>query len=340
MKKVLFLFADVAVVVGGVIGAGFASGEEVSLYFYGKNALLSSLAAFFVFFAVFYIFLSIGRKFAELEKCGTGLLDSRISLMTKASRFLLNFNYFAVLCSMLAGANVTLSALFATHTVHFVFGAATAVVCGLILFFDMKGIRRFSDFVVPFIVLLIVIVCLMNTEYGTVQGRGGTGSALMYVSMNCVIMSGILMGLGGTRSVNGFWLSLTSALVLSVLLYLIILRVNALERAVTMPLLYYAYLIGSEIGALMSVVVYFSIVTTVIACAYPLVEWLTPLLKSKILAIAAVFCSALAVSLVGFSGIVSYVYPVISVLGALVIITYAAFLIYLKLSAAKKRRAL
>ncbi len=31
MKKVLFLFADVAVVVGGVIGAGFASGEEVSL---------------------------------------------------------------------------------------------------------------------------------------------------------------------------------------------------------------------------------------------------------------------------------------------------------------------
>lgn len=334
------MFADVAVVVGGVIGAGFASGEEVSLYFYGKNALLSSAAAFFVFFAVFYIFLSIGRKFAELEKNGTGLLDSRVSLMTKASRFLLNFNYFAVLCSMLAGANVTLSALFATRAVHFVFGAATAVVCGLILFFDMKGIRRFSDFVVPFIVLLIVIVCLMNTEYGTVQGRGGTGSALMYVSMNCVIMSGILMGLGGSRSVNGFWLSLTSALVLSVLLYLIILRVNALERAVTMPLLYYAYLIGSEIGALMSVVVYFSIVTTVIACAYPLVEWLTPLLKSKILAIAAVFCSALAVSLVGFSGIVSYVYPVISVLGALVIITYAAFLIYLKLSAAKKRRAL
>ena len=41
MRKVLFLFADAAVIVGGVIGAGFASGEEVALYFYGKNALLS-----------------------------------------------------------------------------------------------------------------------------------------------------------------------------------------------------------------------------------------------------------------------------------------------------------
>ena len=57
MRKVLFLFAAAAVIVGGVIGAGFASGEEVALYFYGKNALLSSAVAFVVFFSVFYVFL-------------------------------------------------------------------------------------------------------------------------------------------------------------------------------------------------------------------------------------------------------------------------------------------
>lgn len=135
--------------------------------------------------------------------------------MAKASRVFLNFNYFAVLCSMLAGANVTLSALFATRSIHFVFGAATAAICGLILFFDMKGIRRFSNFVVPFIVVLIVSVCLLNSEYGTVQGKGGAGSAFLYVSMNCVIMSGVLLGIGGERKANGFWLSLISSFVLS-----------------------------------------------------------------------------------------------------------------------------
>ena len=241
---------------------------------------------------------------------------------------------------MLAGANVTQSAQFATRSIHFVFGAATAAICGLILFFDMKGIRRFSNFVVPFIVVLIVSVCLLNSEYGTVQGKGGAGSAFLYVSMNCVIMSGVLLGIGGERKANGFWLSLISSFVLSALLYLIILRVNSVDSSVTMPLLYYAYLVGSETGALMSVVIYFSIVTTVIACAYPLVEWLTPLLKSKVFALIAVFCSALAVSLVGFSGIVGYVYPLISVLGVLVIATYAAFLIYIKRSERKKKRAL
>lgn len=341
MRKVLFLFADAAVIVGGVIGAGFASGEEVALYFYGKNALLSSAVAFVVFFAVFYVFLSIGRKFAELENnVGNSLADKPNPFVAKASRVFLNFNYFAVLCSMLAGANVTLSALFATRSIHFVFGAATAAICGLILFFDMKGIRRFSNFVVPFIVVLIVSVCLLNSEYGTVQGKGGAGSAFLYVSMNCVIMSGVLLGIGGERKANGFWLSLISSFVLSALLYLIILRVNSVDSSVTMPLLYYAYLVGSETGALMSVVIYFSIVTTVIACAYPLVEWLTPLLKSKVFASIAVFCSALAVSLVGFSGIVGYVYPLISVLGVLVIATYAAFLIYIKRSERKKKRAL
>ena len=168
---------------------------------------------------------------------------------------------------MLAGANVTLSALFATRSIHFVFGAATAAICGLILFFDMKGIRRFSNFVVPFIVVLIVSVCLLNSEYGTVQGKGGAGSAFLYVSMNCVIMSGVLLGIGGERKANGFWLSLISSFVLSALLYLIILRVNSVDSSVTMPLLYYAYLVGSETGALMSVVIYFSILTTVIAGA-------------------------------------------------------------------------
>ena len=218
MRKVLFLFADAAVIVGGVIGAGFASGEEVALYFYGKNALLSSAVAFVVFFAVFYVFLSIGRKFAELENnVGNSLADKPNPFVAKASRVFLNFNYFAVLCSMLAGANVTLSALFATRSIHFVFGAATAAICGLILFFDMKGIRRFSNFVVPFIVVLIVSVCLLNSEYGTVQGKGGAGSAFLYVSMNCVIMSGVLLGIGGERKANGFWLSLISSFVLSAL---------------------------------------------------------------------------------------------------------------------------
>ena len=334
MKKVLFLFTDVAVLVGGVIGAGFASGEEISLYFHGKNALLSSVVVFFIFFAVFYVFLYVGRKISELDKAD--FRYKRIRLVAKVSRIFLNFNYFAVLCSMLAGANVTLSVLFDIKTVHFVFGAITAIVCGAILYFDMNGVRRFSDFVVPFIVLLIVVVSLLNFEYCNGYGSGGVGHSFMYVSMNCVIMSGVLLGMGENKKTNIFWLSFISSFVLAVLLYLIISCVNALGGTMTMPMLYYAYLVSLEMGALMSVVIYFSIVTTVIACAYPLVEWLTKLTKSKLVAIFTALGAALAASLVGFAGIINYIYPLISIIGVAIIIVYIGLLVYLKVTPQKK----
>ena len=56
------IFSAVFAVVGCVVGIGFVSGKELSVFFESSNALFVSLSFFVLFFCVTLLFFLLGKK--------------------------------------------------------------------------------------------------------------------------------------------------------------------------------------------------------------------------------------------------------------------------------------
>ena len=292
MKCVFRALRVAALFVGSVVGAGFATGQEVQLFFGGDGVASLIVASLFMAVCAFF-FMEIGAK---------RLVNARASVATDT---LVSVCSFAVYAAMIAAAeellvDVTgqagLSALVAVTMMAF--GKRTA------------SLSLFNLVAVPLMIVVIALVGVRST--GAVTGRFGLLTPLAYGGMN-LLFSGALMVKEGETSTHAERVFASVLLGAAVFAMLYFMRRAVAGVTGDMPFLTAA--VGANVGTVANLSLLLAIVTTMGACAHLTTSRLAALVGDGALAAPLVVLLGIVTSSFGFAAIVEVSYPIVSYLG-------------------------
>ena len=290
MRKTIEILKVAFLYVGAMVGAGFAGGKEIKLYFGEANVFTLILSSLFLggFCALFLAVGSVGRVNVKMEK----VLNATFALGS-------------VVC-----AGVMLAAL--TELTETGFSAlAVCVVCAVALFFK-EGAKKFCFFAVPFIIVTLALVYFACD--GRVSGEFLPLNALAYATMNLFFEFALMKEQGKYLKIKEcFLVGVVVAVVSFVLLYA--MRYCVAYNDSSLP---FTEVAASEgYGFFATVTVFLAVASTVVGCFSVSANSLPYIPKSA--AVLCVCACALSIASYDFQILIKYVYPSISVLGFAVI---------------------
>ena len=296
------------IVIGTVIGSGFASGKEIAVFFsrFGIVSHFFIALTFFAFFAIIYAFFSLGEKaLKKLEK----------------SRF------FSIICiiisliftsSMFAG---TINVLPESVFLKICFALILLVVCCRVSKRGVPMLAKLNNLLIPATLVCLLIVLISNFKGANLSVNinqnafAGLFFAVLYWVLNFSI-SGLVIAKTGLEMTKRqkVLASFFSSLILSAFLLLtnFVILSNPESMQQGMPLV---FLSSGVMSVLIKFVVFSGCITTLFSLVFTTAETLKRFNFSQraIYFVSIIFPAAL--SLFGFGAIVSLLYPFASVLG-------------------------
>jgi len=321
--------------VGVIVGAGFASGQEL-MQFFGSFGWLGLLGipvsgALFVFFAM--TLADLGQQYASASHkpviyaiCGRWLgvfVDGLIA-----------FCMFAVAVVMMAGAGALLRQLAGIPPLWGSIGTM-ALTIGIVCL-DLRRVISFIGSVTPLLTVVTLIVAVVSLTQRDVdwamleatamreQQQAASHwfvAALLYVSYNLVAGAPFLIIMAG-QTVNrrtALWGGIAGGLLLATLMLLIVLGMFAqVDKlgGVDMPTLLLATQLSPVLSVLMAVTIFGMILNTAVGMVYSFcARLLTPGTAQFRWGATAVSVLAFLCSLVGFMTLIGFIYPAFGWLG-------------------------
>ncbi|MCD8821689.1 hypothetical protein BUZ11_11100 [Staphylococcus gallinarum] len=323
--------------VGIVVGAGFSTGQEVMQFFtsYGLwsyiGVILSGLILGFIGRQV----AKIGSAFDAQNHEST--LDYLFSdVFSKIIDYLLIFFLFGISVTMIAGAGSTFQESFGVPTW---LGALIMVIAIYItLLMDFNKIVRALGVVTPFLIVFVVIIAIYYLFNGSVA-LNEVNSTVPKTSLWKAIIFGInygglafavgfstIVAIGGDaskRKVAGSG-ALFGGVIYTVLLALINFALQAeypkIKNA-SIPTLTLANDIHPWIGFALSIIMLAVMYNTILGLMYSFAARFTePYSKKYHIFIVLMVLIAFALSFVGFTSLINFLYPVMGVIGLIVVV--------------------
>jgi uncharacterized membrane protein YkvI len=340
-----------ALYAGTVIGAGFASGQEIMQFFiiYGEKGLWGVTLSTILFgllglLIMLYTTAAGCSSYAELLPVMMG------KKLARAVDWLSLAMLPGGLVVMLAGSGALLNEQFGLPT-----GAGTlavAIITILVIMGGLEGVLLTNMILVPLKILTIAFVCLMAIiNYGgwpeLIQqghqvnyGRNWLWSSVLYVSYNMVVPLAVLSSLG--RSVEqkpGILGGLTGGIILGGTAGLVTLAGLLFYPGITsyqIPLLCIAGDLGEIWKHILGLLIWLAILTTAIADAHGFASRVAPKGGTLYrLAGTGVVLLAIPLAGVGFTRLVKILYPLFGYAGLAVIAGLITTIFRLKISQGK-----
>lgn len=308
-------------IIGTVIGAGFASGREIVSFFGTGIPLLAAPVCGLGIFALCSLYLWLGsttgaRNVSELNV----KLMGRFHFIPDS--FLL-LNSLIVLSGMLAGCD-SLGGMFLPLSPLYSIAAGCA--CAFVVHKGLSGIMKCNCVIVPLIIFSLVLVCVGAIRADEADLSLGNLTALImpvsavYVSMNMILASTVLTTLGKLTRRQILVPSALAAAMMTVLMTLIILMLNSCPVTESdMPVLSAAASLSPWLYGLIAAIIGVSIFTTMLTAMSGLCAWFSTVFGNGIYCPIIVLLAGILLSRLGFNKVVSLLYPVIGVLGLLYI---------------------
>lgn len=318
-----------ATYIGTVVGAGFASGQEVLQFFgyYGAKGLLG-VAIATVMFALFGIqIMRLGHRLKArshrevlIYLCGPSLgkfMDWIITL------FLLGAT-----SVMLAGSGAIFSEHL--HLPYWLGVATTIVLVVLTAFFGLQGIMAVNSLIVPLLIIFVTGICgysLLSHNHlaqtiAIYQPDLGVAphwllASILYVAYNLILTTAIFAPLGGKisdprlLSAGGSLGGLTLGLLIFMLTLTVLIHYPAVAHY-EVPILFIISPFGLWIKILFTLVLWGEIFSTIIGDIFGLTARLHQATGLPALLLTGV-CLALAtiITKFGFAKLVSVIYPLL-----------------------------
>ena len=291
--------------ISAVVGAGFATGREVILFF-GNSGSLTPLIAGLLMGCASGVFLFVG-KFAP-----SGGIWRLLARITDFLVFCAMVITFAVMCS---AAEQLFSDAFDVSLV----GLACGIICAIASSFEMKFIKNISFTLVAALTVSIAVMYFMCDK---VHGQYiDLFSAFKYCGMN-MLTGGCLIKDEGKRMKNGeiFLCSLITAVICALLLVMVYV-VASVNAECDMPV--YEFALKNHAAALGGILIVAAILSTLLGAGRAACTYMEGFFSSS--AMPVIFLCSIAVIgySMDFSAAVDTYYPVIGVFGSCVCIVYA-----------------
>ncbi|NLY54488.1 MAG: hypothetical protein GX060_07740 [Firmicutes bacterium] len=307
---------------GAILGAGFASGQEIQQFFvrYGSVAFLGAGVSILVF-AVFSSWLfSYCRRhhindLRQLLSCLAGPRVGRVFW-----HILTLFLWFG-LTVMLAGSATLIAVLFGLPRP---LGAIlTAVIVYLVCLRQVSGLAAANELLIPLLLFLVVFFLLRSsfipaTPSATVTGyqHAWLGSALLYIGFNSALLLAIVPPLATTAKSfrdTRRGVLLASFLLLGLLLANIFLlsKYASIGTQGDMPLFYIAQYLLPSLPWLYGVLLFIALTTTAFANALGIAQYIeeTPAAPVAQLVLLIVIIAAALLAQLAFGRLVAVLYP-------------------------------
>ena len=329
----LSIFKIASAYIGTVVGAGFASGQEVLQFFnaYGVPGILGIAISTFLFFFIGYSILMLGKnlkakshvdivRYTNGEVLGT-FIDIIITIFL-----------FGGLAAMIAGAGAIFEEQFSIPPI---WGTLVmAVVTLLTVLTGTKGVINAISFVVPFLIISVLFISIKSllqnpitdNEIQTASALNGATpnwllSAINYASYNLIIAIAVLTPIGAqTKNKNKlFWGALLGAAGLGIgmiAIYFCVLTNITDVYAMEVPMIEIANKISIVIKTLFAIVLFAEVYTTAVGNLYGFVQRISFKVPKTYIIVGTTFL-AFIVGQLGFSNMVKYLYPVVGYGGIL-----------------------
>jgi len=311
-----------AIYVGAVVGAGFASGREIFVFFVRSGGRpLTAVAAGLCLGAAAALALPIAFE------SGCANYSDFCNYLTrragKAVEALLSLFLFAGLAVMLA-AGATLIALYSSF--DYTAGVlAMAALTAIVVSFGPRGLAAVNRWLVPYLVVVVLAVTASTLSRGPdtaallnspPAGVRCLWSLMLYIGYNFITGMAVLVSLPPVAPRQRSAGALVAGVVLALMLGLAATALARHAPAISetpLPLLTLAREAGQGIATAYLPALAVAIVTTAIADAYALVQRLAPARPG--LAGAAVAGLAIPIANQGFVTLVDRAYPLLGAAG-------------------------
>ena len=332
MKKIL---KAVFVTIGTLIGAGFASGQEIYIFFYqyGIKGILGIIISSMLLSFVTYKVLNISK-----EKEVTNY-KSFLNKFIKQERYLEIFNsimnifILITFYIMIAGFGAYFEQQWGIHAL--IGSTLLAFICYFVFLRDVSGLIKVSQYIVPLLIGSLLLIGMNVIDFRNIfemihyvpenTSWKWILDSVLYGSYNTILLIPVLIALRNlisNRKEQGMISVLTAIFIifLSFIVFFMLGKINGNIQNLEMPAVYVASKISPIFEYLYGFIILSSILTTSISLGTSLLENIANT-KEKYKQYAILICiSSILVSNIGFSNLVNLLYPIFGYIGLVQII--------------------
>ncbi|WP_431732456.1 YkvI family membrane protein [Clostridium novyi] len=326
-KNLTLTFELTAVFIGTIVGAGLASGEEITLFFtrYGYKSFIGILICMFIYIFMGFNIIHISNKY-NLDSYSSFIKTVSPGLWGKITQIFTTICLITSSSIILAGSGSLIHQYF--HVQKWV-GIFIMVVIALItLLRDTNGLIEINAFIVPCLIIVISTIFILflllskdtaNISYiKKVPAINGSWfiSCLLYGSFNSLSCSGVLVPLTSeTHDKPSSKLGIVfGALGLTILAFMINFMLLSNVPNIykyDIPLLYVANRFGGLIQILLLGIMWLEMFSTEVSDIYSLSKTLRDVFKIPYKrAIILILLIDIPISQFGFVNLISHVYPI------------------------------
>ena len=341
-KEISKIFQIAVVFIGTIVGAGLASGQEILTFFtsYGVHSFVA-----IIFCALFYILMgSIVSKISikyKLNSYGDLMTTVSPNILGKLTGVITTLYLLSSASIILAGSGALLNQFFGIPKI-----LGSILMVGLALFFLMRetdGLIEVNSFIVPLLVITITLITVLyfvfcrdiisfeSLSSFEPKKSGILLSAILYAGFNTLCSLGVLVPLStkinNKRSIfYGIILGVIGLFLLSFAINMLLMANQPYVYTYEIPLLMVAQRFGTIIQALLLVVIWLEMFSTEISDVYSISKTLNDKFRIKFKkAVFIVMFIALPISRLGFSNLISILYPFFGALSLIFVLQTIIF---------------
>ena len=330
------------VIIGALIGAGFASGQEIYLFFfsYGKRGIFGIAVSAILLGIIIYKTMIIIKK-NKITTYKEFLLSIvpekwRKEKVLEIINIIINIFILITFYIMIAGFGGYLAE---TIKIPQIIGSSIlAIMCVIIMSKETKGIVKVSEIIVPILIVFIVVIGVYTVistnvankieQMNIIKGISLLVSRVLYSSYNTILLIPVLISVNNIidrREVSKTSIVITFMIfLLATAVFVSMLKIDVNIKRIEMPVSYVISTQLSKLKVLYGIVILTSILTTAISLIAGLMQNVKEKSNKKIM-LCLICISSIFISQIGFSALINFLYPIFGYIGIIQILLIAIF---------------
>ena len=325
------------VIIGTIIGAGFASGQEIYTFFniYGIKGVFGICISCLLLGAVIYKTLAISLKKENMDynKFVKIIIPERLK-HNKILIFTINniINTFLLISFFIMVAGFA-SYFFQEFQISKIYGGIIIAILSFITFSkSIEGIVKTNTYLIPALIILVIWLGFKQIDFNniifkqeTFNNKSWLLSSILYASYNSIILIPILISLKNMikskKQITTIFIVVTTIMIIlsAVIYFLMQVFIKDLNN-IEIPIVYIAGLLGNAYKYIYGLVILVAIFTSAISAGYGFLTNCSKNRKTYIYLSMLICTVSILISTFSFSGLINLLYPIFGYLGIIQII--------------------
>lgn len=331
-KGIKQVFQIAAVFIGTIVGAGLASGKETTQFFtsYGYKSFIGILFCGIFYIAICSIISKISSSY-NLKSYSELMYTVSPNFFSKITGTITTVYLISSSSIILAGSGALLHQFFGLPKIIGTLIMATIAL--LTLLKGTSGLIEINSFIVPSLLIVIFSIFMLyailegdtiSFEYlKSIPPKNSTGltfSTIIYIGFNLTCCSGVIVPLSteiknSKNMVHGIILGSIGLTLLCFMINTMLMTNQPYIFKYEIPLLYVADRFGKLVQAILLIIIWCEMFSTEVSDVYSISKTLDSTFHINYKkAIFLVIFIALPISQIGFSNLISTLYPIFGTL--------------------------